>query len=85
MIVGEFVKMELVSVNRPGWIVRLVYLVMRYVEPEPVSMDVHLWSTGFGLGGSSLPENLGSGQKEGLDRNMLGPWQRRRNRRRDLR
>jgi hypothetical protein len=27
---------------------------------------------GFGLGGSSLPQNLGPGQKECPDRNILG-------------
>jgi len=40
--------------------------------------------TGSGFGGSSLPQNLGTGQKEYPDRNILGPGRGLRNRRKDV-
>ena len=41
--------------------------------------------TGSGCGAFRLPQNLGSGQKEGSDRNILRMGRRRRNRRNDQR
>ena len=41
--------------------------------------------TGFGFGDFRLPQNLGTGQKECPDRNILGPGRGLRNHRKDER
>ena len=37
--------------------------VMRKVSPEPSRRNLHIWSPAPVLGGSSVPQNLGSGQR----------------------